>query len=377
MLPLYKKYWRTAFDIGLIALTVFLIMFVSSKLYQIAAPVFLSFLVFIIIEPLAKFLHRKGIKKAIASAISVLLFLGILLGIFFGLGVIVVSSIVQFQDNIPYYTEMIQTQFNQFMTFLHTQIDALPASVTNQVNDYFEVVTQTLSAWGKIFIGYIITMLSSFSSFIGNFAVAMILAFFLSVEIDIWRALTKRKAPNTIKQAYLFVKNHVLISIGSYLKAQLILISITFILVYVGLLIVGTGNALTIALVSAFFDLLPLLGIPVIFIPWIIYLFIVGNTGTAIGLIIVLVVTMLTRQLAEPKISGNSIGVTSAYLMLSFMLISLSIFGIAGVILSPILLILIKELLQQGYLQRWIHLPEDEFQTSPFIVDDPVNPREE
>lgn len=376
MLPLYKKYWRTAFDIGLIVLTVFLIMFVSSKLYQIAAPVFLSFLVFLIIEPLAKFLHRKGMKKAIASAISVLLFLGILLGIFFGLGVIIVSSIVQFQESIPYYTELIQSQFNQFMTFLHTQINALPASITNQVNDYFEIITATLSNWGKTFLGYIITMLSSFSTFIGNFAVAMILAFFLSVEIDMWRALTKRKAPNTLKKAYAFLKDHVLSSIGSYLKAQLILISITFILVYVGLLIVGTGNALTIALISAFFDLLPLLGIPVIFIPWITYLFIVGNTGTAIGLIIVLVVTMLTRQLAEPKISGNSIGVTSAYLMLSFMLISLSIFGIAGVILSPILLILIKELLQQGYLQQWIHLPEDEFQSSPFVVDKPTSPSE-
>lgn len=376
MLPLYKKYWRTAFDIGLIALTVFLIMFVSSKLYHIAAPVFLSFLVFIIIEPLAKFLHRKGIKKAIASAISVLMFLGILIGIFFGLGVIIVSSIVQFQENIPYYTEMIQTQFNQSMTFLHTQINALPESVINQINEYFEIVTATLSNWGKTFLGYLITMLSSFSTFIGNFAVAIILAFFLSVEIDMWRALTKRKAPKTIKKAYMFLKDHVLSSIGSYLKAQLILISITFVLVYVGLLIVGTGNALTIALVSAFFDLLPLLGIPVIFIPWIIYLFIVGNTGTAVGLIIVLVVTMLTRQLAEPKISGNSIGVTSAYLMLSFMLISLSIFGIAGVILSPILLILIKELLQQGYLQKWIHLPEDEFQSSPFVIDKPAPPAE-
>lgn len=102
-------------------------------------------------------------------------------------------------------------------------------------------------------------------------------------------------------------------------------------------------------------------------------MFIVGDVGTAVGLLIVMGVTMLVRQLAEPKISGNSIGVTSAYLMLSFMLISLSIFGISGVILSPILLILIKELWQQGYLQRWIRLPEDEFQSSPFAVDDQNN----
>jgi hypothetical protein len=58
--------------------------------------------------------------------------------------------------------------------------------------------------------------------------------------------------------------------------------------------------------------------------------------------------------------------------MLSFMLISLSIFGLAGVVLSPVLLILLKELLQQGYLQRWIHLPKDEFDSSPLVMDTPV-----
>lgn len=46
MLPLYKKYWRTFFDIGLLVLTVYLVMLGFSKLYQLAAPVFLSFLYF-------------------------------------------------------------------------------------------------------------------------------------------------------------------------------------------------------------------------------------------------------------------------------------------------------------------------------------------
>jgi predicted PurR-regulated permease PerM len=79
-------------------------------------------------------------------------------------------------------------------------------------------------------------------------------------------------------------------------------------------------------------------------------------------------VTVIVRQLAEPKITGNSIGVSSAYLMLSFAIISLSIFGLAGLILSPILIILLKELWQQGYLQKWIRFPTEEFDEPPFIV---------
>jgi len=143
-------------------------------------------------------------------------------------------------------------------------------------------------------------------------------------------------------------------------------------LVYIGLLILGVNNAFSISLLSAAFDILPLLGIPVIFIPWIVYLFVVGETGLAIGLIVLLVVVMLTRQLLEPKITGNSIGISSAYLMLSAMIISLSIFGVVGLVLSPILIILLKELWLQGYLQRWIRLPQEEFE--PIQEDDPAPP---
>jgi hypothetical protein len=57
--------------------------------------------------------------------------------------------------------------------------------------------------------------------------------------------------------------------------------------------------------------------------------------------------------------------------MLSFVIFSMSAFGVAGLILSPILLILIKELIQQGYLQRWIYLPQEEFIVSPFAASGP------
>jgi sporulation integral membrane protein YtvI len=366
MLPLYKKYWRTFFDIALIALTIFLIMFIFSKLYQLAAPVFLSFLIFLLIEPLAKFLHKKGFKKALASAISVLLLVLIILGIIFGAGLIVISQISNLQDNLPHYTMIIQNQFTISMEFLHTKVDLLPPGILEKVNEYFTLLTNFASGLMVNSFKYFISIFSSFSSFLANFGIAIILAFFLSVEIESWRRIANNKSPKTIKNAITFLKENVFKSIGSYLKAQVIMICISFIILYIGFLILNTGNSLTLALICALLDVLPLLGIPIIFIPWIIYLLIVGNTSLAIGLGVLFIIVLITRQLLEPKIAGNSIGVTSAFLMLSFMIISLSLFGISGLILSPILLILIKELLEQGYIQRWIRLPEEEFEGSPF-----------
>lgn len=60
------------------------------------------------------------------------------------------------------------------------------------------------------------------------------------------------------------------------------------------------------------------------------------------------------------KITGESLGV-SAFTTLAFMIVSLSLFGVAGVILSPVLIILLKALYTQGYFQRWIRKPEDEY----------------
>lgn len=369
MLPLYKKYWRTFLDIGMIVLTVLLIMYAFSRLYQIAAPVFLSFLVFFMIEPMAKFLNRRGLPKTLAAAISVLLFVLVILGILFGLGLIVVSQIAQVQDNLPQYTHMIQTAFTQTTAFLQHKIEALPASITEKMNENFKNFTDYATVWMTGFLKYMVSFFSSFSTFMANFGVAIILAFFLSTEIGGWRKIMRDKSPKTLKNAHAFLTTYVLKAIGSYIKAQLIMVIITMVLVYVGLLILQTGNELSLALVCAVFDILPLVGVPVVLIPWIVYLFIVGNTSLAIGLCILLAVVLLTRQLLEPRISGKSIGISSAFLMLSFMIISLSVFGIAGLVLSPVLLILLKELMQQGYLQKWIHLPEDEFDVSPFDLN--------
>lgn len=371
MLPLYKKYWRTFFDIGLVVLTVYLVMFVFSKLYALAAPVFLSFFVFLLIEPLARFLNRKGMAKPFASAISVLLFLIILLGILFGAGLLIATQALHFQDNLPRYTVIAQQHFAEATTYLQKQINALPADLTDKINGYFTDATNVLSKWLIVFFKYMIGVLGSFSSFMGNFGIAIILAFFLSMEIKDWRKIAHDKMPKTFKTAFAFVQGNVFKAIGSYLKAQLILITITFVIVLAGLFILGTGNEITMALICAVFDVLPLLGVSTILIPWIIYLFIVGNTSLAIGLLILLAVVLVVRQLLEPKITGNSIGVSSAFLMLSFVIFSMSAFGVAGLILSPILLILIKELIQQGYLQRWIYLPQEEFIVSPFAASEP------
>jgi sporulation integral membrane protein YtvI len=360
MLSLYQKYWRTAFDIGIIVLTIWLTMYVFSYLYNLATPVFLSFLVFWCIEPLAKLLKRWGFPKSIASGISVLLFTLVILAIFIGLGFIFTQQIIQLSQDLPKYQE----QVTSIIGNMQGRIAALPPDIESKLNDAMIFVTNQGAKWAGMFLTWLAGMLTSFSSFVLNFSIAIILAYFLSLEIETWKRLSKERSPKTLKVAFEFLRNNVFRGIGAYLKAQGKLISITFAVIFVTLLILGVKNAFSIALLAGVFDVLPLLGVNTLFIPWIVYLFITGQTNLAIWLTALLLVVTLTRQFLEPRITGQTIGV-SAFTMLAFMMISLSLFGVAGLILAPILMILLKALYDDGYFNTWIRYPREEFIVPP------------
>ncbi|TLS37519.1 sporulation integral membrane protein YtvI [Pseudalkalibacillus caeni] len=360
MLSFYRRYARTAFDIALIVLTVFLIMYVFSFLFRIAAPIFVGYVIFLIIEPLARYLNRKGMKKTLATTVSTLLFILVITSIVFLAGVIFTAQIQHLINMVPFYFDKFQDQLMAQVHWAQNQINALPPDVVNKAQEYTSLIISRASHIASAFLNGLFEFVTSIPTLLINFIVGIILAYFLSIEIEMWKRIAEEKTPKTFKNAYFFLKENVLTGIGVYLKAQLKLITITFVIILIGLWILQVENAFTIALLSAFFDLLPLLGVSAVFIPWSIYLFIVGKSTLAIWLLVLLGIVVLIRQVMEPKITGDSLGV-SAFTILAFMIISLSLFGVAGVILSPILLILIKALYENGYLKKWIHLPEEEF----------------
>ncbi|CAM3982132.1 sporulation integral membrane protein YtvI [Cohnella lubricantis] len=364
MFELYRKYWRTAFDIGIIALTVWLVMFVVSYLYHLATPVFLSFLIFVCIEPLAKWLNRLGLRKPIASGISILVFVLVLLAVLAGLGVIFYMQIDQLSKKLPEYQQSLTHQVTSITEELRKHSDKLPADWTEKLSTAIDKVTQFGTELATDFLKWLISFITSFSSFILNFSIALILAYFLSVEIDAWRKWANDRSPKTVRGTFDFLRSNVFKGIGAYFKAQAKLVSVTFAVIFVALLLLGVNNAFAIALLAGVFDVLPLLGVSTLFIPWIVYLFIVGDMGFGLWLTGLWLLVTLTRQFLEPRITGQTVGV-SAFTMLAFMMVSLSLFGVIGLILAPILMILLKALYDQGYLLRWIRLPKEEFTISP------------
>jgi sporulation integral membrane protein YtvI len=360
MLPFYRKFGRTIFDVLLIFTTVYLFFLLFSYIFNIAMPVFIAIFIFLIVHPAIRFLEKRGMKKKSATNLTMAVFLLLLVGIAATMGVAIKSQVHQLSLSLPKYTSFVEEKSMEVFDFYQKQMDSLsPETVETMKNKFGEFVSKGSSFFSSFFLGTF-NILSSISKLGINLVIGMVLAYFLAIEIDNWKNFLRRRTPKTFKIAYIFMKENVIKGIGAYLKAQMILITFTFLIVYISFILMSIDNALTIALFAALLDLLPLIGMPVLFIPWGIYAYLTGDHVTAFALIGIWVFIFIFRQFFEPKIAGDSLGV-SAFTMLSTMIVSLAVFGIPGLILTPVLIISIKALYEEGYLSQWIHLPEGEF----------------
>jgi sporulation integral membrane protein YtvI len=130
-------------------------------------------------------------------------------------------------------------------------------------------------------------------------------------------------------------------TIIGFVRAQLTLIGMTFIIVLIGLLILKVKYAFLIAFIIGFVDLIPYLGTGFVFFPWIIVSFLIGAKNLAIGLIILYVLVVIQRNIIEPKVLSSNIGLDPLSTLIAIYL-GFAIFGVLGLIIGPVMLIIFK-----------------------------------
>lgn len=131
----------------------------------------------------------------------------------------------------------------------------------------------------------------------------------------------------------------------AYLRAQLLIMVLVAVCCVTGLVIIGNEYALLFGILISVLDALPLVGSGIILIPWFIIMLLKGNIFAAAILITVYLLSQIIREVIEPKLIGNRIGVRPLYTLMS-MYIGFKLFGVAGFILGPIGLIIIISILK-------------------------------
>ncbi|HWT27694.1 MAG TPA: AI-2E family transporter, partial [Mobilitalea sp.] len=130
--------------------------------------------------------------------------------------------------------------------------------------------------------------------------------------------------------------------IGGYFKAQFKIMLILTVIMFAGFEILQVGYSILLALGIAFLDFLPVFGTGAILWPWAIINMITGNYMRAIGLSVIYLICQIVKQLLQPKMVGDSIGI-SPLSALIFMFIGYRLYGVIGMILGiPVGMVLIN-----------------------------------
>ena len=131
------------------------------------------------------------------------------------------------------------------------------------------------------------------------------------------------------------------LAIRRYIRAYLLLFLLTVAELLVGFLILRIHYAFLLALLTAVLDILPVLGVGTVLLPYALFSFAVGNGGLGVGLLVLYAVITVLRQIAEPRLVGKSLGLHPIPMLISFY-VGLRLFGVAGVLLGPFMAMVIK-----------------------------------
>lgn len=309
-------------------------------------PFLLAYVLSLALEPAVRWLAARLRIGRGWSALIVLLIVVVAGGLTLTwTAAVLVQQIASFLDVLPEYRETLLRYVDQLTEQATRAYRRLPPEVIRYVSENTsrlgEAIEGIVTAAGRAALSFF----SAIPALLTAGLLILIATFFISKDLPAIKEFIWSKIPDEQQSQIRKVTGDLLRSAGRYLRAQAVLIAITTFLTTLGLWIAGIESWLSAGLVIGILDLLPVVGPTVVFVPWIAYLFIVGNTALAIALLAIWAVASGARSLFEAKVVGDSVGL-HPLLTLIAMYTGALLWGVKGIIVGPILFLLVKAVIE-------------------------------
>lgn len=330
-------------------------------LSKITYPFIIGFLIAFLMNPLVNFLQFKcKLPRAFAVILSIIIILSLFAGLITLLVAEIVTGAAYLANVVPehinvlieyiedFFTAQIIPLYNQLAsTFNNLGTNQQNTIITN-IKNVGEQIGSSVGTFIQSFFQNIPIILSWFPNAATVIIFSLLATFFISKDWNrLIRKLTNLLPPRLSKSGksvFVDLKRALL----GFLKAQLTLVSITTVIILIGLIILRVDYAITIALVTGIVDIIPYLGTGLVFVPWIIYEVITGQMPQqAIGLTVLYIVVLVQRQIMEPKILSSSIGLDPLATLVA-LFVGFKLIGFLGLIVGPVTLVIISTLNKAG-----------------------------
>lgn len=340
-----KKYCKALVNLGIAVVILLLIVFLLPKLFLFFLPFVIGWIIALIASPFVRFFEEKvKIRRKTGSAFVIIVVIALVVLILYFIFSKLGQELIGFIGELPDLWQGLETDFQEIGENLSSIYERLPKNMQ-----------ETLGSIGERASGYVGELLGQISTptieAVGNFAkqlptviigiiMCLLSAYFFVAERDQINEWCRMHVPNSLQSRYAIMRKSMVHSVGGYFKAQLKIEIWMYLLLVIGLSILKVNYVLLIALGIAILDILPFFGTGTVMVPWAIIKILSADYKMAIGLLIIWGVGQLVRQIIQPKIVGDSIGVPPIP-TLFLLFIGYRVGGVFGMIIAvPLGLIL-------------------------------------
>lgn len=317
--------------------------------FPLAAPFLLGWFFAFLAEPMTKILHnRLRLNRTLAAGISVTLVLTFLMGILWFAGALCYRELAHLASGIPSYAQQLGTRISAIRDWALGLVSRVPGGLGDlmrgSLTNLFagsSVLLEQLASGAISAAGSMAGRIPGGALMIGT---AVISGYMISAQ---YPALKRRLLENdSFRRHWEPWLNGLWDTVRQWLKAQFKLSALTFGLVGAGFLLLRVKHPVIWAVVTALVDAVPVLGTGTVLIPMALFSLLWGEQVRGIGLLALYITAMLTRSALEPRLVGQQLGMNPLYTLMA-LYVGFRLWGITGMILSPILAVTVQRMVRR------------------------------
>jgi predicted PurR-regulated permease PerM len=305
------------------AVLVLILLYFFYLIRDIVLLLFVSLIFASALDPMVDRLQTKKIPRGISVMFIYLVIFSLIAFILFTIVPPITQEVGDLANNFPQYLERVGNSFSSL-----TDLSA-KYGVGQNIGSSLDFISSNL----RSATGGVLSTVSGFFGGIVSFFLVMVLTFYMVVEENAIKKLVWSIAPIEHQPYIMQLINRMQKKIGLWLRGQLILSFFIFVLVYVGLLILGVKYALVLALIAGITEFVPYLGPLLGAIPAVFLAFTQSPLLAMFVAILYYVVQLTENNILVPKVMQKTVGL-NPIISITVLLVGYQIAGIAGAILS-------------------------------------------
>ena len=338
-----KIFANLVYVIGIACIFIYIV----PKILHFFSPFVVGFLLSLLANPIVHFLEKRiKMKRKYGSVLMILAVIGGVAGACYGVLRVLVSKLSDFIDYIPILYADASAELTKAALKLQGMLNRLPLKEDVDFISIGEslgtLMTEMMAGIESGSVAVVTDAARSLPNILVSVLVGVLATYFFIADHDKLAASIHKNLPFLFHGNFTVIYKELLRVVGGYFKAQFKIMGVMYVLLAVGLMMIGVKYSWIWAAGIAFLDMLPVFGTGAVLWPWTVIKLLSGNYGMAVGMLILYAVCQVTHQLVQPKLIGDSVGM-NPFATLFFMFVGYKIKGVLGMILAiPIGMILIQ-----------------------------------